>query len=84
MTRLDMTVFFIHALNILKGREGYISKMTQDAKLGDMLNVAVCRGRGKGEKITMTQTANCDHMFYVLRVGSPNCKFQIWLKKPIL
>ena len=50
MTRLDMTVFFIHALNILKGREGYISKMTQDAKLGDMLNVAVCRGRRKGEK----------------------------------
>ena len=41
--------------------------MTQDAKLGHMLNVAVCTGQGEGKEITtMTQNANYDHMFKVL------------------
>lgn len=42
--------------------------MTQDAKLGHMLNVAVCTGQEEGEEIiTMTQNANYDHMFKVLQ-----------------
>ena len=42
--------------------------MTQDAKLGHMLNVAVCTGQGEGEEIiTMTQNANYDHMLKVLQ-----------------
>ena len=45
-----------------------ISNMTQDAKLGHMLNVAVCTGQEEGEEIiTMTQNANYDHMFKVLQ-----------------
>ena len=45
--------------------------MTQDAKLGHMLNVAVCTGQEEGEEIiTMTQNANYDHMFKVLQCGA--------------
>ena len=52
----------------IEGRGGYISKMTQDAKLGHMLNVAVCTGQEEVEEIiTMTQNANYDHMFKVLQ-----------------
>jgi hypothetical protein len=42
--------------------------MTQDAKLGHMLNVAVCTGQEEGDEIIiMTQNANYDHMFKVLQ-----------------
>ena len=42
--------------------------MTQDAKLGHMLNVAVCTGQEEVEEIiTLTQNANYDHMFKVLQ-----------------
>ena len=61
-------VNLLHLFNILKGRGGYISKMTQDAKLGRMLNVAVCTGQEEGDEIIiMTQNANYDHMFKVLQ-----------------
>ena len=74
-------VNLLHLFNILKGGGGYISKMTQDAKLGHLLNVAVCcTGQEEGEEIiTMTQNANYDHMFNC-NVGSQNCK----CRKPIL
>ena len=60
-------VNLVHLFNILKGRGGYISKMTQDAKLGHMLNVAVCTGQEEGDEIIITQNANYDHMFKVLQ-----------------
>ena len=67
---LDMSIYSIcsYLFNILKIWGGYISKMTQDAKLGHMLNVAVCTGQGEGEEIiAMTQNANYDHMLKVLQ-----------------
>jgi hypothetical protein len=77
---IDMSIYSIcsYLFNTLKSWGGYISKMTQDAKLGHMLNVAVCTGQGEGEKIiTLTQNAN-------YHVGSRNCEFRNWLRKPLL